>query len=272
MHIPPLLLFVLWSCFVLSLVALAPLGYGVYRIIEDENGPAQLTCFIAGQLVVVALMTCSLALLGHSTSAIWVWRIGSAVASLFSLLLSVAITQQKTAGRISSPWGVLLVFLATAATILFFVCSLIVRALPYVGTSAIAPFSIEPAPAFPAQLSFWHAAIYVILALASIVCGLLFIVASRRDGPLSFERSGGGLGADSGGWEISNSLTYLIATIALSALLLVLLFHNDAIDQAREKRQEDAAQKIASPAALNPPAALTAQKPEAGKTATSAAE
>lgn len=267
MHVPALLLVVLWSCFGLTLVALVPLGYGIYRIVDDgEDDWPQLTSFAIGQLVVTALMTCSLVLLGHSISALWVWRGVSLLASIMSGLLCTGLTMRRIRGTNYNSAGAFLLFAVTAVTICFFVCSVIVRTLPYVGASSSAPFSVEQVPVSLTQLTFWHGALYVILAVASVVCGLLFIRASRTEGPVSFERNGGGLGIGSGGWELSNALTYLIATIALSALLLSLLFHNDALEQDREKRQDDATHKAASAGDVSTPPTMTLQKPEADKT------
>lgn len=262
MHVPTLLLFALWLCFSLSLAAFVPLGYGIYRIVEDgENDWPQFASFCVGQLVVMALMTCSLVLLGHSISALWVWRVFSAIGSGCSILLFTAFVRRKGPNPSDNQGGAFFLFVVTAVTLVFFVCSVVVRALPYVGTSSTVPFRVEPVPVFLTQLNFWHATLYVILAIASIVCGLLFITSSRSDGPLSFERSGGGLGAGSGGWEVSNSLTYLIATIALCALLLMLLVHNDRMDEEREKRQEAAAHKTSVDVTSSP-----TTKPETGKT------
>lgn len=66
-------------------------------------------------------------------------------------------------------------------------------------------------------------------------------------------------------------MTYLIATIALSALLMALIFHNDTMDQERDKRREDAAHKASTPANVTTPSTPAAQKPETGKTVPAAA-
>jgi hypothetical protein len=66
--------------------------------------------------------------------------------------------------------GVFLVFAATVVTILFFVCSIVVRTLPEMGASPSVPLSVEPAATVLMQLNFWHAALYFILALASVIC------------------------------------------------------------------------------------------------------
>ncbi len=70
----------------------------------------------------------------------------------------------------------------------------------------------------------------------------------------------------SGGWEVSNSLTYLIATIALSGLLLGLIFHKDTIEQEREQRQVDAVHKASPPADVTTSHALAAGNAETVRT------
>jgi hypothetical protein len=56
MNGPMLLEFVLWSCFALSLVVLAPLGYGIYDISEASGDEwPKFTSIVAGLLAAMAL-------------------------------------------------------------------------------------------------------------------------------------------------------------------------------------------------------------------------
>ncbi len=268
MHVPVLLLVVLWTCFALSVIAFVPLGYGVYRIIDDgEDEWPQLTSYAVGQLTVMALMVCSLVLLGHSSSALWVWRGFSFISAAMAVLLCVGALRQKPR---SYDQGLVLLFGITGLSLFFFICSVITRALPYAGALPSEPYSVDSAPIVLTQLSFWHAALCVILALASMICGLLFVAAARSEGPLSFERTGGGLGGSGGGWEVSNSMTYLLGAVASSALLLGLIFHNDSMEQERERRHDAAAEKAATPAEVTPPTP-TAHKSETATRTTPAA-
>jgi hypothetical protein len=77
------------------------------------------------------------------------------------------------------------------------------------------------------RIPFWDLAGLLILGVIVLFCGFSFMTSVRKDGPLSFESHWGGLGGGVGGWRMSESLTYLMATIVFGVLFLVLAEHHD---------------------------------------------
>jgi hypothetical protein len=239
MALPTQLLVVLWSFFGLSVVAEGVLVYVIYIIFHGNDTDWQATTFTTlAQLATTGFVVCTLILLGHSTSALSVWRIFSVLTIVVSLLFSVASFRKSSRGPVE-PLERAPILLATIVALFFAIASMSVRALPYIGSGFLNPTSAVSTPNAMNQLDFWHTALYVILTVACVTFGLLFITASVREGPLSFEKNWGGLGGSTGGWEVSNSLSYLIAAVAVGALLLSMIFHSDRLQQESEKRKQD---------------------------------
>ena len=230
MHIPVFTLVVLWFCFGLSLIAVGAVIYAVISMIIDDDD--QWDSAYAGtfaELVSVGFITCTLILLNHPIAAVWSWRVLGAVTVFSGGIFSFrAATAPKL--RVETV-KCLVLYAVTVACIFFFVCSVIVRSLPSLGT---APYQVAIAPLSTAltRLDFWHTALFAILAVTVVLCGVLFVTSTQREGPLSFEKNWGGLGGSGGGWQVSSSLTYFAATIFLGALFLVLIFHEERVRDA----------------------------------------
>jgi hypothetical protein len=145
------------------------------------------------------------------------------------------------------------------------------------GASSAALTSASTAFSELGQLDFWHRALYVILIAATVIFGVLFITATVREGPLSVEKSWGGLGGSSGGWEISSSLTYLVATIAIGVLLISLIYHSDELQAAAKAgaaTTQPSAQNTGAPAeklAASSPTGAPAEGNKAAPASTGAA-
>lgn len=253
---------VLWVFFGLSVTAAGFLAYGSYNIIHDEDFSWQQTTLMAlAQLATMGFMVCTLVLLGQPTAALEVWRVFNVLICVLTVFFFFS-TIRKPGHSIGSfrnySAQIAAMFTVTLAMVYFALVSFWVRALPYIdgrlmdgsggakvnagssnaGASGAALTSASTALNELGQLDFWHSALYVILITATVIFGVLFIAATVRDGPPSVEKSWGGLGGGSGGWEISSSLTYLVATIAIGVLLISLIYHSDDLQAAAEKLKE----------------------------------
>ena len=247
MHLSPLLPDVLWTAFALSVVAILSMGYVVADEISDNTSDAQTTATLTiAQLVAMGFLTCILALLGHSETALWAWRIlnGLIVADSVLMYARSFSSSRLSSSRTKEVW---LLVEATATVVLaalFSIASFLVR-LPYVG--AAVPAQVDSGPSVLVRLDFWHAALFAILAGAVLLCVVLFLMATQREGPLSFERNWGGLGGSTGGWEVSDSMTYLVGAVTLGALFLGLIIHDDG-----RQSPEQAAPVVATTSKVEP--------------------
>lgn len=287
MALSQLLPSVLWAFFGLSVAATGFLAYVTYRIIADDDISWQSTASMGPALLAaMGLMICSLVLLGQPGAALNLLRVFSVVICVQTLFFDFDSIRKSTRTSTSVTGIVLQVTAMTAVTmvtICFAVASFWVRALPYIDGRMLTggePFAAAQSSAGASnagapgalinfdglgQLDFWHSMLYLLLIAVTAIFAVLFVRAMIEEGPLSMEKNWGGLGGSSGGWAVSSSLTYLVATIALSVLLISLIYHSDALHEAAEKRKEDGKAALTQPGASK--TAAPADKPAASSPA-----
>ena len=262
MPLPLLLQVVLWSSFALCFAVILALSIWVFVLASEDNVELEPTlAIIPGYLIAIGFLVCVLAALGYPSEALYTWRI----AGLLLFCLAVVRTIVILSGHLTlkASW---LTIPAAVLVLLFEISGWMVKALPGGSGRVQATTYALPSLAVLAGSRFWHAVLYFVLVLLTLLFGGLFIRSSSREGPPSLERHWGGLGATSGGWEISSSLTYLLATIATASIFVSLLMQGD---KPQQTSAGTAPSSVTQPAAAvtQPAAGSEVTKPAASKSA-----
>lgn len=230
--------------------SLAVIASGVAAVTTSLDGDewyataVSLVCFIAS----VGFAYLSVSTIGHPVVATWTWRILAGAAVCFGAVCSIGIM----IGREETGETVSVIGSTALATVLFI---LSIWARPAVAVPQATNVSRAAETAYP-QITVWHNVALTILILGTLTFIALFVAAVRRGIFPAIESHWGGLGGGLGGWQMSPSLSYLVAAVVFGILFCVLLLREE--NSANAPALNPTVKEVTTP---KPPATTPATEP-----------
>jgi hypothetical protein len=227
-------------------IALGILGVCCFFLTREKASDEALPVWaLAGILLACSVgLGLSLAAGGWNVGSVWSFRLAPA-AIVLAVLVGLIRFEENRKPAVLSAWLVAVLFHSALSIVSWLPGSHPPRAL--VTSSTVTAVALDPvvsaAPSTTFEvLPFWYNVGVLMLVLGTLAFGYLFFQSLERGSRPRFETHWGGLGGGVGGWQITASMSYLIAALAFGTLFSLFVLRLDEPEIAR--RLEASLQKL----------------------------